>query len=70
MTHEKIKAIPDWPYTENPKDMCSFVGLPRDYRKLVTDFSKISAPQTELFTADQKEFDAGKADGARWTKVK
>lgn len=50
--------------------MRSFVGLSRDYRKFVTDFSKISAPQMELFTADQKEFDAGKADGARWTKVK
>ena len=32
MTHEKIKAIPDWPYPESPREMRSFVSLSGVYR--------------------------------------
>ena len=33
MTHEKVKAIVDWPCLASPKDMRSFVGLAVVYRK-------------------------------------
>ena len=39
-------------------------------RKLVPDFAKISAPLMELLTVDQKDFNACRADGGRWAKVK
>ena len=55
MTHEKVKAIADWPCPASQKDMCSFVGLASVYRKFVPDFAKISAPLVELpYPADQE----------------
>ena len=70
MTHEKIKAISDWPYPASPKNMRSFMGLSGVYRKFVPDFSKILAPLMELISVDQREFNACKADMARWARVK
>lgn len=37
MTHEKIKAISNWPYPASPREMCSFVVLSGVYRKFVPD---------------------------------
>ena len=34
ITHDKIKAIADWPLPETPKEMRSFVGLSGVYRNL------------------------------------
>ena len=42
MSHEKVKAIADWPCPTAPKG--SFVGLTGVYRKFIPDFAKISAP--------------------------
>ena len=70
MTHEKIKAISDWPYPASPKDMRSFMSLSGVYRKFVPDFAKISAPLMELISVDQREFDECKADIVRWARVK
>lgn len=70
MTHEKVKAIADWPLPESPKEMRSFVGLSGVYRKFVSDFAKISAPHMELLTVGQKDFDACRADEGRWAEVR
>ena len=69
MSHEKVKAIADWPCPTAPKDMRSFVGLAGVYRKFIPDFAQISAPLMELITADRQQFDACKADAATWTRM-
>ena len=69
MTHEKIKAISDWPYPASPKEMRSFVGLSGVYRKFVPDFAKIAAPLTELFSVEQREYNKCMADAVWWAMV-
>ena len=69
MTHEKVKAIADWPFPASLNDLFSFVGFAGVYRTFVPHFAKISAPLMELLTADQQGFDACKADATRWTRV-
>jgi hypothetical protein len=39
MTHEKVKAITDWPDPETPRNMRSFVGLTGVYRRFILDFA-------------------------------
>src|SRR5882757_859948 len=70
MTHEKIKAIADWPIPTSPKEMRQFVGLAGVYRRFVPDFAKISIPLLELITAEQNQFDEVMArDGTRVLKA-
>lgn len=69
MAYEKVKAISDWSHPASPEGLRSFVGLSGVYRKFVPNFTKISAPLMELISVDQREFDACKADAARWARV-
>ena len=44
----KIKAIQDWEPPRNVTKIWSFLGLARDYRRFVKDFSTVARPLTAL----------------------
>jgi hypothetical protein len=48
MEKGKIQAIVDWPELQSAEDVRSFLGLAGYYRKFIKDFSKITAPLTDL----------------------
>jgi hypothetical protein len=44
----KVKDVLEWEQPKNVKDIWSFLGLARYYRRFIENFSKISKPMTEL----------------------
>jgi hypothetical protein len=48
MEKGKIQAINDWPQLKSVEDVRSFLGLAGYYRKFIKDFSRITAPLTDL----------------------
>ena len=52
MMTEKLDAIRDWPQLTKVEDIRSFLGLCGFYRRFIKDFSKITAPLTQLLHKD------------------
>jgi hypothetical protein len=52
MDQEKVQAVIDWPVPKNVKEILSFLGTAGYYRRFVKDFSRISAPISELVKKD------------------
>src|SRR5262249_52967027 len=52
----KVEAVSNWPRPTNVTKIRSFLGLAGYYRRFVKDFSKISAPLTQL-TRKQVKFE-------------
>ncbi|RFU29059.1 hypothetical protein B7463_g7277, partial [Scytalidium lignicola] len=50
---DKIQSIKEWETPKTVKQLQSFLGLANYYRRFVKDYSKISAPLTELTKKDQ-----------------
>ena len=53
MDPSKVKAIQRWPQPENIQHVRQFMGLATYYRRFVKDFSKISAPLTDLIKGNE-----------------
>ena len=49
---KKIDSIRDWPQPLNIKELQSFLGLYNYYCRYIADYSKISAPLTDLTHKD------------------
>ena len=45
---KKVEAVSNWPRPTNVTKIRSFLGMAGYYRRFVKDFSKISAPLTQL----------------------
>ena len=48
MDHEKVAAVEGWETPRSVKDVQAFLGFANFYRRFIKDFSKISAPLTDL----------------------
>ena len=53
MEQDKVKAITEWPAPTTVPGVRSFLGLAGYYRRFVKNFSKISAPISELLHKDK-----------------
>jgi len=53
---QKVEAVSNWPRPTNVTEIRSFLGLAGYYRRFVKDFSKLSAPLTQL-TRKQVKFE-------------
>jgi len=50
----KIQAVKDWPILRTVTEIKSFIGLARYYKRFFQDFSKITAPLTNLTRKGEK----------------
>ena len=48
MQEDKVESIRTWPQPESPDDVTQFLGLANFYRRFIKNFSRITAPLTEL----------------------
>ena len=48
MNLKKIQTVQEWPKPKTVKDIQSFLGFANYYRKFIRDYSKITAPLTEV----------------------
>ncbi|KAH7559971.1 reverse transcriptase [Bipolaris maydis] len=48
MNPKKIQTVQEWPKPNTVKDVQSFLGFANYYRKFIKDYSKITAPLTEI----------------------
>ena len=55
-SHDKVRAVVEWPRPEDVHDVRSFLGLTSYYKKFICSFSEIVRPLTDLTWA-VKEFD-------------
>lgn len=58
MMEDKVQAVRDWPPAKRVTDVRAFLGTAGYYRRFIKDFSKISAPLTEL-TKESVKFEWG-----------
>jgi hypothetical protein len=56
MMEDKVAAVAEWPVPKNVRDVRAFLGTAGYYRKFIKDFSRISAPITEL-TKEKVKFE-------------
>ena len=56
MMEDKVQAVAEWPVPKNVRDVRAFLGTAGYYRKFIKDFSRISAPITEL-TKEKVKFE-------------
>ena len=54
MEKSKVDAVTNWPTPKDITDVRAFLGLAGYYRKFVNNFSKISAPLSELLKKENK----------------
>ena len=54
MEKSKVDAVTNWPVPKDISDVRAFLGLAGYYRKFVNNFSKISAPLSELLKKENK----------------
>jgi len=54
MSAKKVQTIKDWPKPKVAKEVQSFLGFAKFYRRFIEGFSKICRQLTELTRKDQK----------------
>ena len=54
VTEDKVETIKSWPIPRTPKQIKSFLGMTRFYRKFIHRYSHIAAPMTRLLRKDIK----------------
>lgn len=54
MEKSKVNAVNKWPIPKDITDVRAFLGLAGYYRKFVTNFSKRSAPLSEILKKENK----------------
>jgi hypothetical protein len=69
MMESKVKAVQEWPTPTKATHVRSFLGTAGYYRKFIRDFSKISAPLTDL-TKDNVTFVWSSDQEAAFRKLK
>nr|GEU91982.1 putative reverse transcriptase domain-containing protein [Tanacetum cinerariifolium] len=57
----KIESIKDWASSKTPTEICQFLGLTGNYRRLIEGFSKIGKSMTKL-TQKGIKFDWGEKE--------
>jgi len=66
---EKIKAVAEWPQSENVKQMQSFLGFCKYYRNYIRNFSEIAKPLFKM-TSRKEKFEWTKEGLAAFHKLK
>lgn len=69
MMQDKVQAVNEWPTPTRVTDIRAFLGTAGYYRKFIKDFSKISAPLSEL-TKDGVPFDWGTEQQSSFVALK
>ena len=57
-SHDKVKAVKDYPTSRNVKDVRPFLGLASFYRRMVPRFAEVAKQLTEL-TRKDRQFKCG-----------
>ncbi|EFQ88580.1 hypothetical protein PTT_15489, partial [Pyrenophora teres f. teres 0-1] len=52
MNPKKIQTVQEWPIPKTVKDVQSFLGFANFYRKFIRNYSRITAPLTEITKKD------------------